>query len=92
MSDTRTTLNPYGGITMDRLFTRSTSAQYVKLEQNWDFCTDEKNIGNNEKWYEAFPENNIKMPVPSCWNTTLGYFRYTGVAWYRTYFECFRAA
>lgn len=74
---------------MDRLFTRSTTAQYVKLEKNWDFCIDEKNIGNKEKWYEAFPENCIKMPVPSCWNTTLGYFRYSGVAWYRTYFECF---
>lgn len=73
---------------MDRLFTRSTSAKYVKLERNWDFCTDAQNIGNEEKWYGNFPENTVKMPVPSCWNTTLGYFRYVGVAWYRTYFEC----
>ena len=41
----------------------------------------------SEKWYESFPENSIKMSVPSCWNTTLGLFRYEGVVWYRTDFE-----
>ncbi len=40
-----------------------------------------------EKWYEKFPQNNEKMYVPSCWNTTLGYFAYNGTAWYRTDFE-----
>ncbi len=72
---------------MDRLFQRTNSIKYFKLDKMWDFCIDEKNVGMDEKWYENFPENSMKMLVPSCWNTTLGLFRYMGVAWYRTYFE-----
>ena len=72
---------------MNRLFTRSTTIKYQNLNKMWDFCTDPDNRGNSEKWYERFPENHIKMSVPSCWNTTLGLFRYEGIAWYRTEFE-----
>ncbi len=72
---------------MDRLFERTKTIKYFKLDKMWDFCTDENNVGIDEKWYEKFPEKNEKMLVPSCWNTTIGYFRYMGVAWYRTYFE-----
>lgn len=72
---------------MNRLFTRSTTVKYQNLDKFWDFCTDPDNRGNSEKWYENFPENASKMSVPSCWNTTLGLFRYEGVVWYRTEFE-----
>lgn len=72
---------------MNRLFQRSNSIKYTLLDKLWDFCLDPENIGTEEKWYEVFPENSEKMPVPSCWNTTFGYFRYTGTAWYRTDFE-----
>ena len=72
---------------MDRLFKRSSSAKFFKLDKFWDFCIDEKNVGTDEKWYEHFPDNCEKMYVPSCWNTTFGYFRYMGTAWYRTEFE-----
>lgn len=72
---------------MDRLFTRSTTAKYTALNKIWDFLADPQNKGIDEKWYESFPENTIEMCVPSCWNTTLGYFRYVGTAWYRTFFE-----
>lgn len=73
---------------MDRLFERSTSQKFLKLNKMWDFIADPDNVGNLDKWYEAFPEGSIKMSVPSCWNNTLGYFRYVGVAWYRTEFTC----
>ena len=71
---------------MNRLFTRSTTTKYQNLDKIWDFCTDPDNQGIDQKWYENFPENSIKMTVPSCWNTTLGLFRYEGVVWYRTDF------
>ncbi len=72
---------------MDRLFKRSNSAKWFKLDKFWDFCIDPNNKGNEEKWYENFPTNKEKMYVPSCWNTTLGYFQYVGTAWYKTDFE-----
>ena len=72
---------------MNRLFTRSTTITCQSLDKIWDFCTDPDNRGNIEKWYDHFPENYMKMNVPSCWNTTLGLFRYEGIAWYRTEFE-----
>ena len=72
---------------MNRLFTRSTTAKYQNLDKIWDFCTDPDNRGTEEKWYENFPKDCRKMSVPSCWNTTLGLFRYEGVVWYRTEFE-----
>ncbi len=72
---------------MDRLFKRSSSAKWFKLDKFWDFCTDPNEKGKEEKWYESFPKNSEKMYVPSCWNTTLGYFQYMGTAWYKTDFE-----
>ena len=72
---------------MDRLFKRSNSAKWFKLDKFWDFCIDPNNKGNEEKWYENFPINKEKMYVPSCWNTTLGYFQYMGTAWYKTEFQ-----
>lgn len=71
---------------MDRLFVRSTTAKYTSLNKIWDFVTDPEDKGTSEKWYKSFPESSVNMCVPSCWNTTLGYFRYEGVAWYRTDF------
>ncbi len=73
---------------MNRLFKRSRNAKYIILPKTWDFCTDDEDKGISEKWYEKFPRNSIKMVVPSCWNSTLGYFRYVGTAWYSTEFEC----
>ena len=72
---------------MDRLFKRSNSAKWFKLDKFWDFKVDPQNKGNEEKWYENFPEKSEKMYVPSCWNTTLGYYQYMGTAWYKTDFE-----
>ena len=71
---------------MDRLFKRSNTKKFTTLNKMWDFITDPENIGVSEKWYENFPDGSIKMSVPSCWNNTLGYFRYVGVTWYRTEF------
>lgn len=52
----------------------------------WDFVTDSEKKGEGERYYETFPENSRKMVVPLCWNTEIGLFRYTGTAWYRTFF------
>ena len=75
------------GIYMDRLFKRSNYAKYFNLDKMWDFVLDPEDCGKSNQWYIKFPENAEKMPVPSCWNMTLGKFRYMGVAWYRTDFE-----
>ena len=72
---------------MDRLFTRSNTAKWFKLNKFWDFIIDPNEKGKEEKWYENFPANKERMYVPSCWNTTLGYFQYMGTAWYKTDFE-----
>jgi len=72
---------------MNRLFTRSTTVKYQNLDKFWDFCTDPDKLGTEKEWYKDFPKNSIKMSVPSCWNTTLGLFRYEGVVWYKTEFE-----
>lgn len=72
---------------MDRLFKRSESAKFTALNKMWDFITDPDKKGVDEKWFKNFPEKSITMSVPSCWNTTLGYFRYVGTAWYRTQFS-----
>ena len=71
---------------MDRLFKRSDSAKYFYLNKMWDFVTDPEKKGESERYYETFPKNSRKMAVPSCWNTEIGLFRYTGTAWYRTFF------
>lgn len=72
---------------MDRLFKRSNYAKVFYLNGMWDFVTDPAGEGKEKKWYEAFPENSRKLVVPSCWNTEIDLFRYTGTAWYRTKFE-----
>lgn len=72
---------------MNRLFKRTDTIKYFNLDKIWDFVIDSEDKGLEEKWYEHFPETYEPMPVPSCWNNTLGYFRYMGTAWYRTYFE-----
>ncbi|MBQ7900630.1 MAG: beta-glucuronidase [Clostridia bacterium] len=72
---------------MNRLFKRSNYAKYFLLDKMWDFAVDPEECGIQQKWYENFPQNSEKIPVPSCWNMTLGKFRYTGTAWYKTEFE-----
>ena len=52
------------------------------MNGEWKFCIDKKGIGNDEKWYEKFPESFTYINVPSCWNLELGYYHYTGKAWY----------
>lgn len=72
---------------MDRLFKRSDTAKYFYLNKMWDFVLDPENEGVRKEYFSAFPENSRKMVVPSCWNNQIDLFRYTGTAWYRTYFD-----
>lgn len=71
---------------MNRLFKRSNFAKWFLLDKMWDFVLDPDNKSTDEKWYEKFPENSERIPVPSCWNMDLGKFGYEGTAWYRTDF------
>lgn len=71
---------------MNRLFKRSNYAKYFLLDKMWDFVLDPDKCGIEQKWYESFPDNSERIPVPSCWNMDLGKFDYTGTAWYRTDF------
>ena len=72
---------------MDRLFKRSSYAKVTFLNKMWDFAVDPQNKGVVEKWFEKFPKESRRMPVPSCWNTEIDLFRYRGTAWYKTTFE-----
>lgn len=72
---------------MNRLFKRSNTAKYFNLDKIWDFVMDAEDVGIGEGWFGDFPKDSEQMIVPSCWNMTLGKFRYMGVAWYRTEFE-----
>ncbi len=72
---------------MDRLFKRSNTIKWFKLDKFWDFCLDPNEQGKDAKWYEQFPEKTDKMYVPACWNNTLGLYQYEGTAWYKTDFE-----
>lgn len=72
---------------MDRLFKRSNFAKVNYLDKMWDFIIDPDNIGVEKEWFNSFPQNSRKMIVPSCWNSEIDLFRYTGTAWYKTTFE-----
>jgi len=66
-----------------RLFDEHIKRKTYLLDGVWDFVTDEKHIGEDEKWYKNFPENSIKVNVPSCINNRFGYMSFQDVAWYK---------
>ncbi len=72
---------------MDRLFKRSNFAKVNYLNKMWNFIIDPEDKGITEKWFDNFPEDTRKMIVPSCWNSEIDLFRYSGTAWYQTTFE-----
>lgn len=72
---------------MLRLFPQYKKRDSRLLDGVWKFAADPQGLGEKEKWFQNFPENALDMVVPSCWNNTLGWFRYEGAAWYQTEFE-----
>ena len=72
---------------MERLYKKNNFRKYVALDKLWDFAVDPYNKGKEEKWFSSFPEADRKLPVPSCWNLDMDFFRYIGTAWYKTEFE-----
>ena len=66
-----------------RLFDEHKKRKISLLDGIWDFASDEENAGENEQWYKKFPENSIKVSVPSCINNRLGYINFQDVAWYK---------
>ena len=66
-----------------RLFDEHKKRKISLLDGIWDFAPDEENAGENEQWYKKFPENSIKVSVPSCINNRLGYINFQDVAWYK---------
>ena len=69
---------------MLRLFPQYKKRDSRLLDGVWKFAADPQGLGEKEKWFQNFPENALDMVVPSCWNNTLGWFRYEGAAWYQT--------
>lgn len=66
-----------------RLFDEHKKRKISLLDGIWDFASDEENAGENEQWYKKFPENSIKVAVPSCINNRLGYINFQDIAWYK---------
>ena len=64
------------------------SRQRVNLNEFWTFRIDPEKIGEEEKWYNGFP-NGESIIVPSVWNVhDPSIFYYYGIAWYSTTFFC----
>lgn len=72
---------------MVRLFKRYNLRKSTILDGVWQFKTDPNNEGLAQKWYERFPEDNMGVVIPSCWNNELGLYDYEGQAWYKTIFS-----
>ena len=72
---------------MERLYKKNNFRKYVALDKLWDFTVDPDNKGKDEEWFSSFPEADRRLPVPSCWNLDIDFFRYIGTAWYKTEFE-----
>lgn len=66
---------------MRRLFDEHILRKTVSLDGFWNFKTDEKDIGKEEKWFKGL-ENSVIASVPSVWNIESGLLSYEGVAWY----------
>lgn len=67
---------------MRRLFDEHILRKTVSLDGFWNFKTDEKDIGKEEKWFNGL-ENSVIASVPSVWNIESGLLSYEGVAWYQ---------
>ena len=67
---------------MGRLFKEYDKRQVTSLGGFWRFIEDAERKGEEEKWFNTFPETAEKMFVPSCWNLKLGKLEYFGAAWY----------
>ena len=67
---------------MRRLFDEHILRKTVSLDGFWNFKTDEKDIGKEEKWFKGL-ENSVIASVPSVWNIESGLLSYEGVAWYQ---------
>ena len=72
---------------MQHIFEEHKTRKLSSLNGEWQFLIDPENIGENEKWYEKFPQNAGYINVPSCWNNELGLYSYVGKAWYKKDFE-----
>ena len=44
---------------------------WTNLNGAWDFLFDDKNAGENQKWYENFPEKKLEIQVPFTYETKL---------------------
>ena len=67
---------------MRRLFDEHILRKTVALDGFWNFKTDEKDIGKEEKWFKGL-KNSAIASVPSVWNIESGLLSYEGVAWYQ---------
>jgi len=68
-----------------RLFQTSDTRESVSLDGLWDFITVPK-LGTDTVEAALQTKDWDNMCVPLCWNCVPEYFKYEGVAWYKTEF------
>ena len=44
---------------------------WTNLNGSWDFCFDDKNCGEKEKWAENFPQEHLQIQVPFTYETRM---------------------
>ncbi|MBO5312672.1 MAG: beta-glucuronidase [Clostridia bacterium] len=70
---------------MRRLFNEHIKRNVTELSGAWTFLADEKNVGEEQGWYNGLPKGETVI-VPSVWNNELGMLNYEGCAWYEKRF------
>lgn len=55
----------------------------IALNTDWQFKTDEKSVGINEKWYESTIAGDKLVQLPHTWNIEDRTQNYYGWAWYQ---------
>ncbi len=70
---------------MKRFFDEHFVRDVKYLGGAWKFCTDPKNVGENESYFNGLKDF-CDVTVPSVWNMTNGLLGYEGVAWYEKRF------
>ena len=72
---------------MEHIYETHSKRNTINLCGEWQYCLDKSGKGENEKWYESFPEDYNFINIPGCWNLELGLYEYVGKVWFRKEIE-----
>lgn len=59
---------------------------YIKADNAWRFCIDDKNIGLSSRWYDYGIPRYAEVKIPHTFNVDAATQNYRGVAWYEYHF------